>query len=57
MNKIQDIYKCLYFTPNGNLNKTCMGKKRCCVFYEIICPDYYKVDTSYKIRQIGIRGD
>lgn len=40
MRKIQNIYKCKYFTPNGNMNKTCRNEKRCCIFYEVNCKEY-----------------
>lgn len=40
MRKIQNIYNCIHYTPNGNMNKTCRNEKRCCIFYEEYCNDY-----------------
>ena len=51
MRRIQDIYKCLYFTPDENLNKTCMDKKRCSIYYDETCPDYFEVSQEYKLKQ------
>lgn len=28
MRSIQNIYKCIFYTPNGNMNKTCKDEKR-----------------------------
>lgn len=55
MISIQSIYKCLYYTPNGNMNKTCMEEKRCCIFYEVTCPDYYEVTEEFKLQQMKRR--
>lgn len=38
--KIQDIYNCIHYTPNGNMNRTCRNDKRCCIFYEVYCNEY-----------------
>ena len=46
--KIQDIFKCKFFTPDGNLNKTCRKEKRCCIFYEVICNEYEEKDETSK---------
>lgn len=51
MNIIQNIFKCLFYTPNGNMNKTCMNEKRCCIFYEVTCPDYFEITEKYKKAQ------
>ena len=40
MRSIQNIYKCIFYTPNGNMNKTCKDEKRCCIFYEVYCREY-----------------
>ena len=53
MISIQNIYKCLFYTPNDNLNKTCLDNKRCDIYYDVICPYYFEVSNEYKKKQRG----
>lgn len=47
-NKIQNIFKCVHYTFNGNMNLTCRNSKRCCIFYEVHCNEYEVVDEGIK---------
>lgn len=38
--KIQNIFKCKYFTESENMNKTCQNKYMCKIYYEIECFEY-----------------
>ena len=37
---IQNIFKCVKFTPNENLNKTCNNEKRCVIYNQELCYNY-----------------
>ena len=39
--RIQNIYNCIKFTPNDNLNLTCDNKTRCIILRGEQCYDYY----------------
>lgn len=40
MREIQNIFECKSYTPNKNMNRTCMNEKRCHIFYEVYCNEY-----------------
>ena len=44
--RIQNIYNCIKFTPNDNLNLTCDNKSRCVIYYGETCPLYIKKDKE-----------
>lgn len=48
---IQNIYKCVNYTPNENLNKTCDNCKRCCIYYGLICSEY-EVNNNDKYKKL-----
>ena len=37
---IQNMFRCIHYTPDENLNKTCDGKNRCVIYYEETCYKY-----------------
>lgn len=39
--RIQNIYNCIKFTPNDNLNLTCDNKTRCVILRGEQCYNYY----------------
>lgn len=51
--RIQNIYKCKHYTPNGNMNKTCDNSKRCCVFYEVNCQSYSETEDRKEVKDNG----
>ena len=46
MTNIQIPFRCVYFTNNENMNKTCKGESMCKIYYDEICKEYeeYKDD-------------
>ena len=37
---MQIPFKCVHFTNNENMNKTCKGENMCRVYYGEICKEY-----------------
>ena len=37
---IQIPFKCVHFTNNENMNKTCKGEQMCRIYYDEICKEY-----------------
>lgn len=45
---IQIPFRCVYFTKNENLNKTCKGFMMCRIYYDEICKEYKENDSTDK---------
>ena len=42
---LQNMYNCIDYTPNKNLNKTCRDTQRCVILWEENCP-FFKTNKG-----------
>jgi len=39
-NNLQNLFKCVHYTRNENMNKTCRNEKMCKIYYDEECKEY-----------------
>ena len=49
---IQVSIRCVYYTPNKNLNKVCQNRMYCVTSYDIQCPNYKEKEDGRDRRKI-----
>lgn len=37
---MQNLYKCINYTQNENMNKTCQNNKMCKIYHDEVCEEY-----------------
>ena len=42
----QSLYKCIHYTKNENMNKTCQNEHMCRIYYGEICKEYKEKEND-----------
>ena len=37
---MQNLYNCIFFRHNENMNKTCRNEKMCKIYHDEVCSEY-----------------
>lgn len=43
---MQNLYNCIFFRHNENMNKTCRNEKMCKIYHDEICEEYKENENS-----------